>query len=103
MFHAARLSLQVSLGLILMLSSETFAAGSPSKLDELTDERSAMADKLLGPIADCVERHDTDAPLFHGCSDWSSAVQGYWAMAALARVTGRDDLLAAVKEQLTPE
>jgi len=91
------------LGFLLALPSEAFSAESKLTLAELTAERSAMVDRLLGPIVDCVERHDTDAPLFHGCSEWAAAVQGYWALTAMARVGGDDKLLATVKEQLAPE
>jgi len=40
----------------------------------------------------CVERRDTDHPLFHGCIDWHSSVHGHWAL-----------IYAAKKLQSTPE
>src|SRR5262245_61027039 len=95
--------LPICLSVSLTVSAHVYAAGHKVSLDELTAERTAMADTFLAAISDCVKRRDTDAPLFHGCSDWSSAVEGYWAITAVARVTNAGDLLAAVKTELTPD
>jgi hypothetical protein len=43
---------------------------------------------LAVPILVCVEEQDTNAPVFHGCYDWHSAVHGTWALLALSRLTG---------------
>jgi Protein of unknown function (DUF2891) len=103
MSRAVRWFLALFLGLVLVVPPEALSAGQGATLDQLIADRSTMADTFLGSISDCVERRDTDAPLFHGCSDWSSAVEGYWALVAMARVTHSDELLATVREQLTPE
>ena len=35
---------------------------------------------LVAIVQDCVNREDSDYPVFHGCVDWHSAVHGHWAL-----------------------
>lgn len=57
---------------------------------------------LLQLARQCVARHDTGHPLFHGCVDWHSAVHGHWALLWGARATGDKSLLDWVSGRLTP-
>lgn len=70
--------------------------------EELGLERTALAERetwsregrdgwlreLAAITREAVKRHDTDAPVFHGCCDWHSAVHGHWALMRVMRVTG---------------
>jgi len=49
-----------------------------------TDQRHVIA-LLAEPVQTCVERRDTDHPLFHGCIDWHSAVHAHWALCYSAK------------------
>jgi hypothetical protein len=43
---------------------------------------------LSAPITECVVRHDTTHPVFHGCVDWHSAVHGNYSLRVIARLGG---------------
>ena len=36
--------------------------------------------RLATVVERCIERNDSQFPLFHGCVDWHSAVHGHWAL-----------------------
>ena len=44
---------------------------------------------LSAPILQCIVRHDTSDPAFHGCIDWHSAVHATFALHAISRLTGQ--------------
>ncbi|MCC6741826.1 MAG: DUF2891 family protein [Planctomycetia bacterium] len=48
-----------------------------------------ICDAMAPIIAKGIAARDTDAPVFHGCIDWHSAVHGHWALFRIARATGR--------------
>ncbi len=60
--------------------------------------------RALGePILDCVRRDDTTWPVFHGCTDWHSAVHGVWALQTLSTLLVDDSYAAVADELLTPD
>lgn len=71
--------------------------------DPFLDARDGWLDELAVPILDCVGSADTNAPAFHGCYDWHSAVHGTWALLALSRLTGDPGYAEVADAQLTPE
>ena len=58
------------------------------ELSRFLAERNDYATALSAPIAVCVEKRDTDHPVFRGCIDWHSSVHGVWALSAYGRITG---------------
>lgn len=86
----------------LLVASPVAGGGDPA-IEDLVANRKAMAEDFVDRIVDCVARQDTDAPVFHGCADWTSAVQGYWALAAVGRVTGDNELVATLESALSAE
>jgi hypothetical protein len=94
--------LRSALASLVLLSFAPAFAADPA-IHDLVDGRKVMAEDFLSRITDCVTRHDTDAAIFHGCADWTSAVKGYWALTAIARVTGDKELLATVLKDLSRE
>lgn len=51
----------------------------------------SVCDTMVPIIARGIAETDTDAPVFHGCIDWHSAVHGHWALFRIARATGRHE------------
>lgn len=45
----------------------------------------------------CIERLDTNHPIFHGCIDWHSAVHAHWALIRSYRFTRNHGYLQAVQ------
>src|SRR5262249_53537095 len=72
----------------------------PPALEQLAQQRDAIARDLSETIARCVERHDTAHPAFHGCVDWHSAVHGVWALVAYVRATGDERFRPLIDETL---
>lgn len=68
---------------------------------EFAGKRQLHLSRLARPVLECVRRHDTDHPAFHGCIDWHSAVHGHYALHALFRLTGNRTYLAAANKALT--
>jgi hypothetical protein len=58
---------------------------------------------LSPPILSAVARRDTPSPIFHGCSDWHSAVHGVYALYAIYQRTGDELYLEAAEAQARPE
>lgn len=86
----------------LLAPNSAFSADDEAIAD-LVAVRNDIARALSGPIVDCIRRHDTDHPVFHGCIDWHSAVHAHWALTAVARVTGNRKLLDAITARLRPD
>jgi hypothetical protein len=78
-------------------------AAAGDTVDTLRASGKAQAHELAAAVAVCVDRRDTDHPVFRGCYDWHSAVHGVWALAAHARLTGDDRHRAQVQALLTAE
>jgi hypothetical protein len=72
------------------------------RFEALSAQRHEIVEALAAQVRQCVARSDTDHDVFHGCIDWHSAAHGFWALTAAARVAGRDDLGAYVRDRLTP-
>lgn len=87
---------------VLAFSPVSIAAPLPADFAALADQRAAIAFNLSHPIAECVARHDTEHPAFHGCIDWHSAVHGTWALIAYARATGDTRYDALIAATLDP-
>jgi hypothetical protein len=85
------------------LAAGTPAASAEGPIAGLIEAKVAIARDFQPVIAACVQRHDTDHPIFHGCIDWHSAVHGHWALAAIARATGDVALLGRLAARLSPE
>lgn len=66
------------------------------------DARDGYLRALAEPIRACVAREDTNAPAFHGCYDWHSAVHGTFALLAISRLTGDPQYAAAADAVLEP-
>ncbi|MBV1930788.1 MAG: DUF2891 domain-containing protein [Porticoccaceae bacterium] len=58
---------------------------------------------LAPDIASCVQRKDTNHPVFHGCIDWHSATHGHWALLRLSRTTNNHRWLRLVKDSMNAE
>ena len=58
---------------------------------------------LAAITREALQRHDTDAPVFHGCCDWHSAVHGHWALMRVMRATGDRQDEAFLRASLTRE
>jgi hypothetical protein len=79
------------------------ASALPRAVATMAHDRAAIALNLSGPISQCVIRHDTDHPAFHGCIDWHSAVHGAWALVAYTRMTGDRQYEPIIRAELTPD
>ncbi|MBT9293151.1 DUF2891 domain-containing protein [Prosthecodimorpha staleyi] len=79
-------------GFVLILATRSAlpaeTAPLPPEIEAVAAEARAVLPALAPPIADCIARHDTEHPVFHGCIDWHSAVHGHWALIALSAATG---------------
>jgi hypothetical protein len=78
------------------------AALPPKDLLALYNERTAVAQKLVGPIAVCVTP-GAGRPAFQGCVDWHSSVSGIWALIAYSRAVDDHQYDRLVQSILTPE
>jgi len=72
-------------------------------LARLRASRNEIALSLSRPISRCIQRHDTDAPAFHGCIDWHSAVHATWALIAYGNLTHDDRYAPLVQSILTDQ
>lgn len=95
-------SLFRALGLGLGLALGACATASSSELQGFLGERGQYATALTEPIAICVQRHDTENPVFHGCIDWHSSVHGTWALVAYSWATGDQQYKPIVDAELDP-
>ncbi len=59
--------------LILIFSSTILCSAVENK------ENKEIA-QLAYIVKQCIDRHDTQSPVFHGCIDWHSAVHAHWAL-----------------------
>ena len=73
-----------------------------AELAKLKATRAEMALTLSEPIEHCVNRHDTDNPVFHGCIDWHSSVHGVWALTAYTWATGDERYSLLIRSMLQP-
>jgi hypothetical protein len=90
-------------GLLLSITGASHAvaaASLPADVAEIASTRAEIARDFAGTIANCVIHRDTAYPIFHGCIDWHSGVQGYYALTAVARATADRKLLDWITEQL---
>ena len=65
--------------------------------------REELLHTLAPPILSGVGNSDTPSPIFHGCSDWHSAVHGVYSLYAIYRRTGDDLYLEAARQHARPE
>jgi hypothetical protein len=65
--------------------------------------RERLLHTLAPPILSCVGNDDTSSPMFHGCSDWHSAVHSVYSLYAIHRRTGDDLYLEAARQHARPE
>lgn len=86
-------------GLFTVLPIAAHAADAAT-LKAWRQERAAIATALTAPIAVCVQKHDTDNPVFHGCIDWHSSVHGTWALTAYSWATGDKKYLPLIQSLL---
>jgi hypothetical protein len=66
-------------------------------------QRQELLHTLAPPILSAVGNRDTASPMFHGCSDWHSAVHGVYSLYAIHRRTGCDLYLEAALQHARPE
>lgn len=66
-------------------------------------EREQLLHALAPPILSALGNADTPSPIFHGCSDWHSAVHGVYSLYAIHRRTGSDLYLEAARQHARPE
>jgi hypothetical protein len=66
-------------------------------------EREQLLHTLAPPILSALGNDDTPSPIFHGCSDWHSAVHGLYSLYAIHRRTGSDLYLEAARQTVRPE
>lgn len=92
----------ILLSILLLTSATAVADPLPTWIAPLVAERAAIAFNLAHPIAECVARHDTEYPVFHGCIDWHSSVHGIWALIAYQHATGDARYNALVQDTLDP-
>ncbi len=71
--------------------------------ETLVERREELLHTLAPPILSAVANEDTPSPIFHGCSDWHSAVHGVYALYAIHRRTGDDLYLEAARQHARPE
>lgn len=64
------------------------------------DEQYALR-RLSDPILDCIERTDTEWPVFNGCIDWHSAAHAVFALNVIHLHAEDADLRARVEEALS--
>lgn len=57
---------------------------------------------LAAPILGCVQRDDTEHPVFDGCIDWHSSVHATYALHAVSRHTGDPRYREVAEAKLTP-
>ena len=69
----------------------------------LARRREEILHTLAPPILSGLGNEDTPSPIFHGCSDWHSAVHGIYALYAIHRRTGDDLYLEAARQHARPE
>jgi hypothetical protein len=69
----------------------------------LVERREELLHTLAPPILSAVGNADTPSPIFHGCSDWHSAVHGVYSLYAIHRRTGDDLYLEAARQHARPE
>jgi hypothetical protein len=69
----------------------------------LARRREEILHTLAPPILSGLGNEDTPSPIFHGCSDWHSAVHGIYALYAIHRRTGDDLYLEAAQQHARPE
>jgi len=93
------LAASVTMG--FLLGGSAMAGELPPDLAALDARKVEFMERLAEPVRACVQRQDTSHDLFHGCIDWHSAVHGFWALTAAARITGRKDLAKFVQDSLT--
>ena len=75
---------------VSILMAGASAAASPALDERLAGLRAHAKDHLatLVPLpVVCVQKHDTDHVVFHGCIDWHSSVHGTWALLAYGALT----------------
>jgi Protein of unknown function (DUF2891) len=70
---------------------------------ELAGRREELLHTLAPPILSALGNDDTPSPMFHGCSDWHSAVHGVYSLYAIHRRTGDDLYLEAARQHARPE
>lgn len=88
--------------LALLVAVAARAETAPPSLEQWRSERAAFALALTEPIAICVQNHDTENPVFHGCIDWHSSVHGTWALTAYSWATGDHRYAPLIKSLLDP-
>jgi len=71
--------------------------------DTMAERREELLHTLAPPILSGVGNSDTPSPIFHGCSDWHSAVHGVYSLYAIHRRTGDDLYLEAARQHARPE
>jgi hypothetical protein len=69
----------------------------------LARRREELLHTLAPPILSAVGNQDTLSPIFHGCSDWHSAVHGVYSLYAIHRRTGDDLYLEAARQHARSE
>lgn len=89
--------------IMLVGGTATLAAVIPDSLLPLLTQRAEIASTLARPIARCVQRRDTDHPVFHGCVDWHSSVHATWSLVAFTRATGDPRYRPLIHDLLDPE
>jgi hypothetical protein len=86
----------------LVLTLAVHAETEPQSLKQWRSDRAAFALALTEPITVCVQNHDTENPVFHGCIDWHSSVHGTWALTAYSWATGDRRYEPLIKSLLDP-
>jgi hypothetical protein len=71
--------------------------------ETLAPRREELLHTLAPPILSALGNEDTPSPIFHGCSDWHSAVHGLYSLYAIHRRTGDDLYLEAALQHARPE
>ena len=59
--------------------------------------------KLSSVVSACVNRSDTNYPVFHGCIDWHSSVHGHWALLWAAYRLDDPDLAQSIIKKLNAD
>jgi hypothetical protein len=66
----------------------TTPTAGPVGWDAFAGRRVGALISLAAPVLECIRRHDTTHPAFHGCIDWHSSVHATYALLAVSRLTG---------------
>jgi len=71
--------------------------------ETMTQRREELLHTLAPPILSGLGNADTPSPIFHGCSDWHSAVHGVYSLYAVYRRTGDDLYVEAARQHARAE